>query len=389
MQKNLDAISLCDLKLQTRTIRAELDEALREVVDSGQYVGGPLLEQFAAEYAAFCGTKHFVPCGNGTEAVRAAILGVLGEGDDRSEIITVSHTFAATVEAIIAARYRPVFVDIDPKTLLMDLDALDDAVSPRTAAVIPVHLYGQMVDMPCLARWARDRHLAVIEDAAQAQGASFRGVRPGELSDAAAFSFYPAKNLGAFGDAGGVACNHPRVAERIAEWIDHGRSDKYTHRRLGWNARLDPIQAAVLRVKLRHLSRWNDQRRAAAERYRKLLGDRSDLTLPHEAQGAHYVYHQFVIQAANRAGATAMLEEHGIGFGIHYPVPVHEQPAFRSLGVRPDDLPVTHRACTRILSLPMFPEITSSQVFRVAWALRNVRAGGAPQAAGRAGSARH
>ncbi len=371
--KNSNAcIPLCDLKTQLESIRAEIDEAVNEVVSSCQFIGGPVLDRFAEEFARYCRVAHAVPCGNGTEALRAAILALLGEGDDESEIITVAHTFAATAEAIAAARYRPVFVDVDPSTYLMDCDQLDAAWTRRTVAVIPVHLYGQMADMPRLVQWARDRNLAVIEDAAQAQGADFDGVRPGQCSDAAAFSFYPGKNLGAWGDAGAVVCNHPRVASRIAEWIDHGRTDKHTHRGLGWNARMDAIQAAVLRVKLRHLDRWNERRRAAAAHYRTLLGNRAECILPLEAANAHHVYHQYVIQTPQRQGTMALLEEHGISCGIHYPTPVHEQPAYRYLGYAPDDLPITHRICGRILSLPMYPELTGAQILRIATVLHQV-----------------
>ena len=363
-------VPLVDLKLQISAIGGELSAAVADVVSSCHFVGGPAVDAFAGEFAAYCGIRHAIPCSNGTEALRLGLVAVLGEGDRTSEIITVSHTFPATVEAIIAAGYRPVLVDVDPTTYLMDLDQLEPARTSRTVAVVPVHLYGQMVDMERLSRWSRRHGLAIVEDAAQAPGARSGVTGPGHLSDAAAFSFYPGKNLGAWGDAGAVISNDHAVATGIAQLLDHGRTDKFTHSRIGCNARMDAIQAAVLRVKLRYLDRWNDARRQAAAWYSELLRDDTEFALPAVAKSAKHVYHQYVVQVNDRQRLQKALGEGGIATGVHYPVPVHEQPAYQYLGIAPDALPATHALCRRVLSLPMFPEITHTQVKRVAAALR-------------------
>lgn len=365
----LAPIPLVDVQAQNESLRAELDDAVRSVVSRAQFIGGPAVEAFTEAFAAFCGVKHAVGCANGTEALRLAILGVLGPGDGCAEIITVSHTFAATAEAIVMAGYTPVFVDVDPKTYLMDLDQLADACGPITAAVIPVHLYGQMVDMGRLVAWADGRGLAVIEDAAQAHGARFGGVAPGQLSQAASFSFYPGKNLGAWGDAGAVVCNDVRIAERIAQLADHGRSDKFTHTWVGSNARMDAIQAAVLRVKLGRLDGWNAARRRVAGWYDDLLRSRCDILLPRTAYAPEHVFHLFTVQLTERDAVRKSLSEQGIATGIHYPIPVHDQPAYRKFATGRDALPVTSALCKRILSLPIYPELTRTQAERVAAAV--------------------
>ncbi len=390
-------IPLNDLQAQNDALCEELTEAVADASSAAQFVGGPLVEAFAEEFAEFCGVGHAIPCSNGTDALRLAILGVLGEGDEESEIITVSHTFPATLEAIVANRYKPVLVDVDPETCLLDLECADAAVTKRTVAVIPVHSHGQMVDIVQSRKWAESRGIAVIENAAHSVGAAFDGISPGQLSEAASFSFHPTSNLGAWGDAGAVVCRDPGVATRIAQYVNHGRSDKFTHARIGCGARMDAIQAAVLRVKLRHLDDWNKSRQRAAGWYSELLGrvsrwnmeqtgravadasetwktvmpstrktmDRSSLMTPQTTPGAYHAFSQYVIQTSDREQVRATLREAGIATGIHYPIPAHEQPAFRHLGIRPDDLPVSHRLGRMILSLPMFPQLTREQVERV------------------------
>ncbi len=359
-------IPLSDLEQQHESIREELDEAVRDVISTCRFVGGPVIDAFARDFADYCGAEHALPLSSGTEALRLAIVGVMGEGDGDSEIITVSHTFAATVEAIIAARYRPVLVDVDPATYLMDLGAAQAACTPRTVGVVPVHLYGQMVDMQRM-RSLADRHgLAVVEDASQAHGALHNNCRPGQLSDAASFSFFPGKNIGAFGDAGAVVTRDDAVAESIAQLSDHGRCDKFTHTRIGANSRMDAIQAAVLGVKLPHLDVWNDARRTAACRYDAKLAHIGECATPSVCDEAHHVYHQYVVQVSHRDALQPKLRERGIQTGIHYPIPVHEQPAYRHLVAGPESLPVTHELCGRILSLPIYPEITDEMVERVA-----------------------
>ncbi len=361
-----------DLAGQTESLRAELDRAVEEVVSSCRFVGGPVLDEFANAFAAYCGVEHAVPCSNGTEALKLALMAVLGPGDGTQEVVTVSHTFAATTEAIISAGFKPVFVDVVPDTYLMDLDAVEDACTGRTRAVVPVHLYGQMMDVERLVVLADRRGLAVIEDAAQAHGASFGDVRPGQCSDAASFSFYPGKNLGAWGDAGAVICHDAAVFQRATELADHGRSDKFIHQRVGFNARMDAIQAAVLRVKLDYLDGWNEERRLVARWYNELLGNQPFVVLPTVAPSAHHVYHQYVVQIDDRDSVRKRLSEFGIQTGVHYPIPVHEQPAYRHLSSGPEAFPATHALCRRILSLPVYPGLTRDQVERVAEALTEV-----------------
>jgi dTDP-4-amino-4,6-dideoxygalactose transaminase len=364
-------IPLQDLRPQHAALREELMAAVEQVVSSSRFIGGEEVDAFAAEFAAMCGVSHAVPCASGTEALRWAIIGVLGHGNGHhGEIITVSHTFVATVEAIAAAGYVPRLVDIDPRTCLMDLDRLEEARTRRTVAVVPVHLYGQMVDMPRLRAWSDGHGLAVIEDAAQAHGAKFAGYTPGQLSEAACFSFYPAKNLGAWGDAGAVVCQDETIARRINEFLDHGRREKYVHHRAGWNARMDALQAAILRVKLRRLAEWNESRRRVAGWYDELF-QQDPVALPVSRHpDATPVYHQYVVETEDRDELRAALEQQGIETGIHYPVPVHRQPAWMHLVRGGPELGNTERACARILSLPIFPGLTRRKVEEVVCGLR-------------------
>jgi dTDP-4-amino-4,6-dideoxygalactose transaminase len=397
-----DSIALNDLQTQNDALAEELTEAVADAASSAQFIGGRVVEAFAEEFAEFCGVKHAIPCSNGTDALRLAIVGVLGEGDGESEIITVSHTFPSTLEAIIAARYKPVLVDVDTETCLMDLECVETALTKRTVAVVPVHSYGQMVDVVHLRKLADARGLAVIEDVAQAIGAAFDGIAPGQVSEAAAFSFHPTSNLGAWGEAGAVVCRDDGVANRISQYADHGRSDKFTHARIGCSAAMDAIQAAVLRVKLQHVNDWNRARQRAAGWYSELLerasrrklnrpefaGDDSNaasdssfpstgrrkqnpaVITPQTTPGAYHVFNQYVIQTPDRDGIRAALREAGIATAVHFPIPSHEQPAYRHLGMRPDDLPVTHLLCRQILSLPMFPQLTRAQaecVVKAGW----------------------
>jgi dTDP-4-amino-4,6-dideoxygalactose transaminase len=371
VSRESDIIPLVDLRRQHDNLRAEIQAAIDEVVADSSFIGGPAVDAFAAAFARFCGVEHCIPCCSGTEALRLAIVAALGPGDGRAEIITVSHTFAATAEAIVAAGYAPVFVDVEPKTYLMDLSQLTSAVTLNTAAVVPVHLYGRMVDMPRLRHWADRQDVVLIEDAAQAHGAEFAGCRPGQCSRAAAFSFYPGKNLGAWGDAGAVVTRDADLAERIAQLADHGRCDKFTHLHVGANARMDAVQAAVLHVKLKYLNQWNDARRRAARAYDQRLAAVPACTTPPAAEASLHAYHQYVVQVPNRDAVRDALHARGIAAGIHYPVPVHEQPAYRFLGYPPHALPRTHDLCRNILSLPMFPEITPRQIERVADAVRD------------------
>jgi dTDP-4-amino-4,6-dideoxygalactose transaminase len=297
------------------------------------------------------------------------VVELLGEGDGSGEILTTSHTFIATAESIANAGYRPVFCDIDEATCLTSPAAIERAITPRTRAIMPVHLYGQMVDMPAV-RAIADRHgLKVIEDAAQAHGAAYAGVRVGELGDAACFSFFPGKNLGAWGDAGAVYARDAALIDRINRRANHGRAEKYLHDYQGVSSRLDTLQAAILRVKLRYIDEWNEARRKVASWYDELLSGQNGITRPVSDPRATPVFHLYVVQIDERDRVRETLNGAGIGAGVHYPVPVHEQPAFRHLGYRPDAFPVTSRVAKRVLSLPIYPEITRAQVERVASAL--------------------
>ena len=360
-----------DLRASYERYRVELDETVRSVLANSNFIGGTEHDQFADEFAAWCGGGHVALVGNGTDALTLAILEVLGPGDGHGEIVTSSHNFVATAEAIVNAGYRPVFVDIDSRTCLMDLTDLENTITGATRALLPVHLYGQMLDMNGLRQIADRRQLAIIEDAAQAHGATFGGVRVGELSEAACYSFYPGKNLGAWGDGGAVLSKNAEVIQRIRRRANHGRNGKYLHEVRGVNSRLDALQAAILRVKLRYLTDWNEARRRAARWYDELLADEPSIDLPMTDGRAEHVFHLYVVQLDNRDCVRQRLSAAGISTGLHYPIPVHQQPAFSQLGYSSEDLPCTNRAAARVLSLPIYPEITREQVARVASTLRD------------------
>jgi dTDP-4-amino-4,6-dideoxygalactose transaminase len=364
-----EPIPLVDLRASYERHRAELDDAVRWVLADSSFIGGAEHEKFAEEFAAWCGGGHVALVGNGTDALTFAILETLGPGDGRSEIITTSHTFIATAEAIANAGYRPVFAEIDAATCLLSPEAVERAITPRSRAVIPVHLYGQMIDVARFHAITERHGLKLIEDAAQAHGARFGGMRPGEQSAAACFSFYPGKNLGAWGDGGAVFTKDADLAARIARRANHGRRDKYVHETVGSNSRLDTLQAAILRVKLRHLDAWNAARRDVASLYDGLLKGQEGIRKVTSAAGAHHVYHLYVVQVEDRDRVRSALAAAGIGAGVHYPLPLHEQPAFAYLGYAADALPATSRAAKRVLSLPIYPEITPAQIERVASAL--------------------
>ena len=366
MTNSNDKIPLVDLGAQYKAHREEFDTALSQCLERTSFIGGPDHAALATEFADWCGGGYAALVGNGTDALVLAIRELLGQGDGTGEVITVSHTFIATTEAIVAAGYRPVLVDIDPDTMLMNLDVLESVIGPETKAVVPVHLYGQMVDMNRLSEFAARHGLKVIEDAAQAHGATWRDERPGALSDAATFSFYPGKNLGAWGDAGAIYTRNADLAERITARANHGRQDKYLHQFEGVNSRLDGLQAAILRVKLRHIDAWNAARRCVAGWYDELLAGHNSIRLPKTRPEAEHVFHLYVVQLEERDKVRQYLNDNGIGAGVHYPVPLHEQPALAYLGISPEDLPVTSKAGKTVLSLPIFPEMTQAQAERVA-----------------------
>ncbi|MCD6386003.1 DegT/DnrJ/EryC1/StrS family aminotransferase [Candidatus Sumerlaeota bacterium] len=359
-------IPLVDLKAQYRAIKPEIDRAIQQSIDSAEFIMGERVRKFEEEFAEFCGARFAVACSSGTTALHLALLccGV-GQGD---EVITVSHTFIATAEPICHCGATPVFVDVDPETYNIDVNLIEQAITPRTKAIIPVHLYGQPADMDPILRIAQKYGLKVIEDAAQAVGAEYKGRRVGTIGDFGCFSFFPAKNLGAYGDAGMVTTSNESDARRLRMLVNHGRETKYEHKIVGYNYRMDALQAGILSVKLQHLADWTEARRRLAHRYNELL---KGLPVVTPAEKFHHVYHLYVIQCDNRDELQKALESEGIATGIHYPIPLHLQPCFQDLpGAGKGHFPVTEKIASRILSLPMFPELTDTQQDRIAETIR-------------------
>jgi dTDP-4-amino-4,6-dideoxygalactose transaminase len=355
-------IPLVDLQAQYRAIKTEIDAAIQSVIDATAFIGGAEVRAFESEFAAFCEVAACVGVANGTDALFLTLRALgIGPGD---EVITVAHTFIATAEAISLTGARPVFVDVRPDTLLMNPDLLEAAITPRTRAIMPVHLYGQPCEMDQIRRIARRHGLKVIEDAAQAHGARWQGQRVGTWGDAACFSFYPGKNLGAYGDAGAVVSQDAGLIQRIRTLANHGRLEKYTHQLAGVNSRLDSLQAAILRVKLRHLDEWNATRCEHAAYYLTALRD-SGLGLPVVRPGAEPVWHLFVVQVDDRVVWQARFKQAGIETGVHYPLPLHLQPAYEHLEVPAHSLPITEQAAQRVLSLPLYAELSSAQLDQV------------------------
>lgn len=356
---NIPLVGLFD---QYQTIKPEIDAAIENIITRSAFVGGEEVRNFEAEFAAFCETKACVGVGNGTDALYLTLraLGV-GAGD---EVITVAHTFIATSEAISMTGARPVLVDIKEDTMLLDPALLEQAITERTKAIVPVHLYGQTCDMDAIMDIAARHGLKVVEDAAQAHGARWRGRRAGSIGDAACFSFYPGKNLGAYGDAGAVVSQDEDLIERIRTLANHGRLEKYTHKMEGVNSRLDGLQAAILRVKLRHLDDWNQSRRRHADFYLDTLSG-GELRLPVVDENALPVWHLFVVRVSDREAFQQKLKEEGIATGIHYPVPLHLQPACQYLELPLGRLPVTEKVSSEVVSLPMYPELTTAELERV------------------------
>lgn len=363
-----------DLPLQIRNLRSELDPAIDVVLRHGQFILGPEVAAFESAWAKFCRTTDAVGVGSGTDALQLLLRGLgIGQGD---EVITVANTFIATAEAISYAGAQPVLVDCDLDHFLIDPDAIAAAITPRTRAIIPVHLYGQPANWGAIGVLAQKHGIALIEDAAQAHGATLADGRPcGSLGIGAAFSFYPGKNLGAFGDGGAITTSDTSLARQVRLLRNWGSIVKYHHEIQGYNSRLDTMQAAVLAIKLKHLSEWNEHRRAVADRYRELLGDVPGLVLPTPASwtGRH-VYHLFVVRLIehDRDAVVRALAERGVQSIVHYPVPIHLQKAYADLGYQPGAFPRAERAAGSILSLPMFPEMTTEQIEITADSLRQV-----------------
>ncbi len=354
-------IPFFDLTQQYETIQAEIDAATARVLKGGWYILGPEVKAFEKEFADYLGVKYAIGVGSGTEAIHIALLALgVGAGD---EVITVPNTAVATVAAIELTGARPVLVDVRDDTMLMDVEKIEHAITPRTKAIIPVHLFGQSCDLDPILEIARAKNIYVLEDCAQAHGATYRGKRVGSIGDLAAFSFYPTKNLGAYGDGGAITTNDPALAERVNLLRQYGWRERYLSDIKGMNSRLDELQAAILRVKLRHLDAWNQARRERAALYTELL---RTVTPPREMPYGEAVYHLYVVQSKKRDALVEYLKTRGIGTMIQYPHTIHLQPAYTNLGYRQGDLPVSERLAREIVSLPLYPELSLENVRMIA-----------------------
>jgi dTDP-4-amino-4,6-dideoxygalactose transaminase len=368
-------VPFLDLKAHHAPLIDKFDRAIRQVIESSAFAGGPFVERFEEEFAAYCRSQYAIGVGNGTDALWLALLALgIGEGD---EVITVPNTFFATVEAITYCKARPVFVDVDEDTFTMNPAELEASLTARTKAIIPVHLFGQPADMDPILEFARANGLFVIEDAAQAHGAEYKGRKAGTMGNAGCFSFYPGKNLGAFGEAGAVVTNDPELRKQIRVLRDHGQPRKYSHTSMGWNCRMDGIQAAILSIKLRHLGEANLLRRKRALQYNQGFEGIEGVATPFEADYARHVYHVYAIRVQERDEVRRFLEEKGIGCGVHYPIPIHLQEACRNLGYTAGAFPVAEDLAEEFLSLPMFPELTEEQIEYVARCIRETVGAGA------------
>ncbi|MCK4307771.1 DegT/DnrJ/EryC1/StrS family aminotransferase [candidate division WOR-3 bacterium] len=352
-------IPLVDLKAQYQDIKGEIDKAIQKVIESTQFAGGEELTGFEKEFAEFCGVKYGVTTSSGSTALDLTLLAFgIGEGD---EVITTPATFIATSEAITHTGASIVFADIEPDSYNIDPKEIEKKITSRTRALIPVHLFGQPCDMDPIIELARKHNLILIEDAAQSHGAEYKGKRVGQFGDASIFSFYPGKNLGAYGHAGIVVTDREDIADKVILLANHGRHTKYEHSIEGYNYQADAIQTAVLRVKLKHLLNWNEKRRRNAKIYNSLLEATSVIT-PKEKEYAKHVYHLYVIKSERRDELAEYLNSKGISTGIHYPIPLHLQPAYKYLGLKPGSFPVTEEFCSKALSLPMFPELKEDEI---------------------------
>jgi dTDP-4-amino-4,6-dideoxygalactose transaminase len=367
-----------DLKRQYQAIGADVGAAVLEVLASGAYIGGPVVQNFEQQFASYIGTSECVGCNSGTDALYLALRAMhIGTGD---EVITSPFTFIATAETISAVGAKPVFVDIDPATFNLDLDRLAAAITPRTKAIIPVHLFGNPVDMTAVMSIATQHNLTVIEDCAQATGAKWNGKQVGSIGHFGCFSFFPTKNLGGCGDGGAITLNNPQLAADLRMFREHGSRQRYYHEAIGVNSRLDAIQAAILRVKLQHLDRWNQQRNEVATRYQQLLANVPGLILPQATPGGTSVWNQYTLRlitpsgvdaATHRDRIRANLQETGIISMIYYPLPLHLQAVYRDLGYPAGSFPATEQVSNEVLSIPMFPELTIEEQQRIVHALKD------------------
>jgi dTDP-4-amino-4,6-dideoxygalactose transaminase len=361
-------IPFLDLRAQYKTIKDDVQQAVNKVFETGQYILGDEVAAFESEFAKYVNAGHAVALNSGTSALHLALLAAgVGPGD---EVITVPFTFVATVAAVCYTGARPVFVDIDPKSFTMDVNQLEAAITPRTKVILPVHLYGQPADLDPILAIARKHGLKVIEDAAQAHGAEYNGRRVGSIGELGCFSFYPGKNLGAYGEGGMVVTNDEKHAQTLRILRDGGSAKKYYHVMKGYNYRMEGLQGAILRVKLRHLESWTDSRRSRAAEYEKHLKG-ADVVRPIEMPYARHVYHIYAVRTPERGDLQRQLQAQGVQTGIHYPIPVHLQEGYRDLGYVAGEFPQSERAANEVLSLPMYPELSNIQVEFVSAALHH------------------
>ena len=359
-------VPFLDLKAQHEQMKPEIDAAVMRVIDSAQFVLGPEVAAFEERFAGYCGVQYCAALNSGTSALHLALLAAgIGPGD---EVITVSMTFVATTAAILYCGAKPVFVDVDPNTWTMDPNLIEAAITPRTKAILPVHLHGLMADMDPIMELARRHDLVVIEDAAQSHGAEYKGRRAGSIGDIGCFSFYPGKNLGAYGEGGAVVSNNPDLARKVALLRDWGQESKYNHVVAGYNYRMDGIQGAVLNVKMQYIEAWTEARRRVAADYDRLLA-KSGYNRPAPPSHCRHVYHVYAVALSHRDDVQKTLQAEGIATGIHYPVPVHLQKAYANLKYKPGDFPVTESLAGRFLSLPIYAELRPEQVLEVVLAL--------------------
>ncbi len=371
MIKSEISIPAFDIKQQYASIEAEVSAAVLEVLASGRYIGGLVVEGFEQQFAAYTGVRECVACNSGTDALYLALRAFnIGKGD---EVITTPFTFIATSEVISAVGAKPVFVDIDATTFNLDLQQLKAAITPKTKAIIPVHLFGQPVDMTVLMNIAQAHNLIVIEDCAQSTGASWGGQKLGSIGHIGCFSFYPTKNLGGCGDGGAIATNDPNIAAKLRLLKEHGQKTRYVYEEIGINSRLDAIQAAILQIKLRYLDIWNRQRQAIASRYQQFLSQVPGIVTPKELAGGQGVWNQYTIRILDnkRDWVRAQLLERGVNTMVYYPRPLHLQPVYKSLGYQPGQLPVAEQISQEVLSLPMFPELSVEDQDWVIYSLKD------------------
>lgn len=363
-------VPFIDLKIQNRQIKSEILPLWEEILDSGAFIGGKHVRSFESEFAEACSVDYAIAVNSGTDALRFIFMALGLQNCD--EVITVPNTFIATTEAISQAGGKIVFVDVDPETYNIDPSKIESAITSKTRGIVPVHLYGQTANMDSIMSIAEKYGLWVVEDACQAHLAEYKGRTAGSMGIASGFSFYPAKNLGACGEGGAVATNDSSVAEKVRRLRDHGQAEKYNHMVEGFNGRCDALQAAALRAKLKRLPQWNEARRQHAKRYDKLLGESPSVILPKVAEACLPVYHLYVIQIDKRDSIAAELNKRGIGTGLHYPVPLHLQKAYAHLNLREGAFPVAEKYTKRLLSLPIFPELTKDQIIYICNTLKNV-----------------